>query len=384
MALWGLEFRKMFLKRSMLILAAVLLVVNGFKIISGSKYNLKVNLNFNDSSYDEFQKSIEGEMTDEKTKQIIEGHEKYLWSMQSGEPDSEYLNHYIAYKLYVWQYEYHFRMSEIIDSAKENVEFYNAVGNNLSAKENELIVKNYDNRFISSYCNSEDVEILFDYDFSTLMLLIVSLFFSMQLFYNEKQTGMDTLLLTNHKGRKILPVIKISTLLAAIVLVSFLFYAEDVIIHSIIYHINGWANPVYAVTSHEFCIFSGSIFEYYLLTCLIKVGAVFTASLLFSFVSMLIAGKIMPAMINLLLIFGGLLLSEGHANISLSVMVNPVVMMQPDGFLKEFNAIRFGNVSVTAITAAVLLIVFYIAFGIALNYIAYRRSFVSGWLRRAE
>lgn len=374
--LWLLEFKKMFFQWKFILLILIFLIVNGFKIVLSNELEPRAiesrNL-YSNAGYSETEKTVSGEITLEKAQKIVNGYNAHTAFLQgNGKYSQENLNYYIMYPNFVYQYEYHTKMTEKFEIANENIEFFDKRKNTYLKEKNELFLKCYKNRFIADYYNSSDFNILFEYDFSTFLLLILTLIYSMQLFFSERQSGMLTILKSNRKGKKLLPFIKITSFAVIILIISALFYVEDILIHGAMFHLNGWSNPIYAINEYQFCIYNGSIAGYYILICLIRIAVLFIMGLIFSLVAQLIKGKIFPQVINLIIISVCIMLSEQSEEFSFISMLNPINLLEFDKIAKQFNVINFFDMPISSFQFLSIIIILCLIILLLLNYMIYR------------
>lgn len=381
MKLWFLEFRKMFLRADILILLLVLLIVNAFKIVLGYEFDPRAvdsrSLHAN-AGYSETEDSLEGAMTAESAKRVLSGYRSHIAFMQgNGEYSQENLCCYLIYPRYIYQYEYHLNMQKKLDEAEANIKFYNARGNVYSVRVNSLFLRCYDGRYINNYSGSDDFEMLFTYDFSTLLLLIAAFIFSFRLFSSERQSGMDSLLKTSRKGRKSLPITKMSCLFAAITCTALLLYAEDILVHSVMFHLNDWTAPVYSIESYRFSVYSGSLIGYYSIMCLERIVVLFCAGLFFSLVSIVFQGITLPVIIDLLVIAVEIVLSENITELRASHLLNLAVLLKPNMLMKSFNTVRIFDIPVPAPAAGAVIAAVLIAGSIAIGHFLYAKDISS-------
>ncbi len=366
MYLWFLEFKKMFLRTGMLLLVLALLVVNAGKInINGNldPKALESQVHWGDSDIARAEQQFSGRITEENMRLLLNGYQQWITMMRGeGQSSAEAMIYYQLYPHYAYLYDYHFSNAETLRQAEENISFFIAVGNEYDAAVNHLYTALYAERYISDYYNSEDFAILFEYDFSTLLLFLSALIGSAAIFWKERQDGTYDLLQTSIYGKKRMVSIKLSAYFVWLFCVAAMLYTEDVIAHSILYHLEGWTNPVYAVESYRFSTFSGSIWEYVICSAALRLLAVMEAGACFALITLLFKGNILPISLNLLVFFGWLILSEQVTEISLYGFLNPVAVMKPRTYTEQFTVVNLlgepvsGAVGACIVTALMLVL----------------------------
>lgn len=298
MKLFLYECKKMIGCRKMLLLIMLLLLVNFGKITIYLHYNPVVQVSLEkkkDTAVWEYEKQFEGEITEEKAKKIVKGYKSCQRFMQgTGKYNETDEFCFQTYPLYRYQYTYHMMMEDRLKKAAENIKFYQSHNNFYQAELNRLIYKIYSNRVIDDYYNSEDFYYLFEYQFSTFLLLIFALVLSFQFFYVEKENGMYQMLISLGRNKNKVFANKYFNLFFGILLVGIVLYLQDVILFGKMLNLRGWWNPVYAIQSYGDSIFHVTILEYYLLNCGMRIGSAFLFALLCVFVEQWFSGKFLP------------------------------------------------------------------------------------------
>lgn len=348
MKLWYLELKKMFFTRHMLFLILIFFLVNGGRIILGSRYDLDAIMRRSEKKAGEFEayeQALAGEMTAEKAHKVKEGHEAYFAALGTGEYDKENNYYGLIYDLYRYQYDYAKQMQEFTNRAKENAELFDRLGNRFDAEKNRQIAGIYENRFIRNFYDCRDFKFLFSYDFSTLLILLLALAGSFRLFYMEYQNGTQQFLLTSVNGKKYIAFIKLGAYFFFLFVLIVVFSLEDVLLHAVLFRLNGWLNPVYSIPDYQFCIFSGNMLSYYLFLWILRYMAILSISVFFAFVSFLIQHYVIPIFFNIFAVIFTILLSERSSfSFTFAMLLNPIRLMEPDGLARSYNSISlFGR-----------------------------------------
>lgn len=126
--------------------------------------------------------------------------------------DKNLLNRYFVSPM-EYLYTYRYSANEVAERAKANIEVYSERGNTYEMRKNALIVQLYSGRAITDFYYTEGFQLYLNYDFSTLLVLLLILYGLSQAFTVDKEREMNQLLLTAVNGG-------ISTILAKIIAAS--------------------------------------------------------------------------------------------------------------------------------------------------------------------
>lgn len=319
MRLFLLECKKMICSPNMLLLLLLLLMINFGKITIFLHYHPMLGESLTrkaDTAYRENESNYEGEMTQQKAEEIVKGYQSYndfMFGIREYDEADEFC--YRIYALYKYQYTYHVMLQEILDEASVNVEFFQNKNDSYQTELNQLIQKVYSGRQIKKYYNSEDFSYLFEYQFSTLLLLLFALILSYQFFYSEKENGMYQMLISLGKKRQRVFAAKYLNLYLGILFMGMGLYIQDYILYGKMLNLNGSLNPVYAIQSYCHTPFDVSILGYYILTCAVRISILFLITLIFVFVEQLFSGRILPVVAGGLVAVGVIFTGDAYLNI---------------------------------------------------------------------
>jgi len=214
------ELKKNFLKRSIIIALLIFSVINIVKIISVHNDNSLFGSDMPASwksvywqQYDNFS----GQMTQEKIKNLMTVYRPLeqqtadlTASTAMDNPNTYTGNVYSDYYLLKWcyvqpmEYAYMYRNTadEIVQTAEENMQFYSDYGNEYLRKENATIAKLFSERTVPDFAYTEMYQYYLEYDFSALLVILLCLYGLVGVFVSEKESDMDTLLLTTDRAAK--------------------------------------------------------------------------------------------------------------------------------------------------------------------------------------
>lgn len=266
------EIKKIFSLKALL-LFSMLLLLNGFKIYSDYSYT---DSELFRNGYIKIYDQIRGQITNEKISFLTNEYLMNKEKVDAGNYDTDKVdpNTYSGYVFgdmnlfhdFLEEYQsflnYQTYSEEIRQTAKENTLLYDS-----SSQMNERIMNSFQDRRITYYYNTEGFSSLYDYEFSTFLCLIVSLFCCILLFCSDEENQMNFIYTTVTGKKKIL----IAKLFSAFLLTSFssiIFYLEDFILFSSTMIIDGYLNPIYSLPAFSASFLNCSIIAGYLLLCL--------------------------------------------------------------------------------------------------------------------
>lgn len=267
MRLIRFEFIKQFRKRSVLVILVLFSIINLLKIHSEYKaYSYLSNGNDERSwnaVYWQLYNEYSGEITIEKINQLLsvykplaEATADMTASTATDNPNTMTGNLYsdrnLLDKYYVqpmqFFYGYQSAADKVAEKARENALIYEEHGEEYEARKNAVIYRLYTDRTISEYSYHEMYNYYLNYDFSSVLMLLLCLYGIVSTFVSEKETQMDMLLLTCANGGKKTALAKIIAVTAFVWLVSLWFSLLDYIGFVASFHtFEGWSLPVYAI-----------------------------------------------------------------------------------------------------------------------------------------
>lgn len=270
------EFYKLFCKRSILVVLLVFSVINLFKIQNEFKsYSYLADNGENkswSSVYWKLYEEYSGEITMEKIDKLLalyqplkEATVDMTANTALDNPDTMTGNIYsdrnLLDKYYVEPmeqfYNYESLAREVAEKARENVSIYEEKGQEYEVRKNSVIYNLYSGREISSFSYREMYNYYLNYDFSTVLILLLCMYGIVGTFVSEKETQMDMLILTNPKGGKKTVFSKIIAASLFVVAVSLWFSVLDYIGFTLFFGTTeGYNLPIYAI--QNFCTSSVS------------------------------------------------------------------------------------------------------------------------------
>lgn len=308
------EFSKLFCKRSMMLLLVLFSICNLLKI--NSEYQSYSFLSDGRSSqswhsaYWQLYHDYSGEITDEKIARLLslyqplaEATADMTASNALGNPDTLTGNLYsdrnLLEKYYVkpmqYFYGYQEAASQVADKARENAQLYQDRGQRYEARKNSVIYHLYKDRSIPAFAYREMYNYYLNYDFSTVLILLFCLYGVVGTFVCEKETQMDMLLLTNPNGGRKTALAKVFAVSLFLAGVSLWFSALDFIGFACSFGtFEGGDLPLYAINNFAEASVNMSLFQYAILSAVLKVVGVWSIGMLLLTASMFWHSALVP------------------------------------------------------------------------------------------
>lgn len=313
------EFIKLFCKKSVLALILLLSAVNFFKIAgeyqSYSWLAEGTGSKSWHSAYWNLYEEYSGEITAEKIKALLavyqpleEATADMTASTATDDPDTMTGNLYsdrnLLKKYYVdpMRYFYGYRAASLqaTEKAKENALRSQALGQTYEARKNSVIYRLYSERSIPAYAYREMYNYYLNYDFSTVLILLLCLYGICGAFASEKETQMDLLLVTSPNGGRKTAMAKILAVSAFSLFVSVWFSLADYVGFSLAFQTTeGWNLPVYAIENFAESVLNCNLLQYSLVSALLRAVGAWLFGMLMLLLSMFWKNALLPFVLNL-------------------------------------------------------------------------------------
>lgn len=124
-------------------------------------------------------------------------------------------------------YTYGNDATETVSAARENVRFFESLGNTYESRKNAAIAELYEGRRVKEFYYTEGYKLYLNYDFSTILILLLVLYTLSQAFARDKECRMTELMLTSPGGGASTIFAKITAASIYIFTVSLWFSAVD-------------------------------------------------------------------------------------------------------------------------------------------------------------
>lgn len=285
------EARKNFLNYWILVFLIALLLLNGWRL--GVEYHQKCETFAPYSSaYEELYDQWKGPITAEHIKELMvlyapleQKFETQSLSYEKGSgrfTDTENQDFRFLASQFKREMEYDYlyvnTAYQIADQATRISEF---TENSNIAQENAKIATSFRNRYIPCFSDTRYLEVWLDHDFSSMLILLLCLFGLSSVFVSERNSQMYMLQRTAKLGGNYTVKAKLFTSFLYVLLVSALFFAEDFLVLQFLSgHWDALWSPVYAIRAMEMTPLSISVWQYILLSGIVKMIAILSLSLI--------------------------------------------------------------------------------------------------------
>lgn len=253
---------------------------------------------------------------------------------------------------------------ELSAAAEENVEFYSGI-NDFEIRKNRLISDAFKGRQVNYYVSSDGWTTLFDYKFSTILVMLMIILAFSPVFSGERAGGFDKLIVSSGK-RKASVRAKLITSAVFTFSASALFFLCDIIYVAVFHGLSCFVAPVYAISEYANCPFKITLFEAVLLSFAGRLIAMLFFSSLTCFISSFGRNTALSLFLSIAAGAGLIVLSD-----VLPGALDPLGLAYSSHFLEKFSVENiFGIPVFTAAVAAA----FTVLLTITLNIITSRRA----------
>ncbi len=280
MTIFLYEFRKIFTKKSAILIFILFLMLDAVKMITVYQERIAVDPVY--SGKEKLIDEIKGPITHEKLVFVIERKQELDKIVSDQTYSTEYdENTYTGYQFGDWNifrevyqsldYAYHYSdsLQSVLKKAEENKYLYPS--DSYEARGSEKILNTYQGRKIPSFYDTYGYESYFSYDFSGLLILLFLLFVLSSLFSEEKESKMDSLINSSPVGKKATIKVKLCVAVIITVFIVLIFCIFDFLLFSFLFGLEGGLNPLYSLPSFSYTAFSGSILSYCGISLILKV-----------------------------------------------------------------------------------------------------------------
>nr|WP_245746488.1 ABC transporter permease [Evansella caseinilytica] len=286
-------------------------------------------------------------------------------STRSNNPDTYTGNVYNDYYFFRWnfvnpmEYAYMYKnyANDVAANAKENMDFYESLGNQYEYQKNADIAARFKGRNVEEFSYTEMFQYYIHYDFSALLVLLICLYALINVFVMEKETEMDILLLTTKAGGLRTTLAKLLSSAMFVCIVCFWFWSIDFVAFSSIFgSLEAIFSPIYVIENFANSSIGVSLGTYAMLSNLVKTAGILVLSLVFLLVSTFFKNALFPFVISMFLAFGVIYTQEmvlGSGRIFLKV-VNPFVLVVNRELFRKTEYINLFNYPVISYIPALL------------------------------
>lgn len=353
----GFECRKNFFTPAMLVFLGILLLINGWKL--SDTYEKKVSQwSEYESQYGAFYEQYSGQITKEKLTALIDLYtplaEKKIERKLSTayDPDaytySEALDEEFYRTLFYtelrYDYLYQNAAYQIVCQAEQLSDFYQSVGNNYEAEKNAQIAADFSGRAILSFADTRGYEVLLKYDFSAMLVLLLSVFALCSMFVMERETDMYMLLQTAKYGGGCTVAAKLTATVLFVLVVCFAFFGQDFLMIYLQSDRNTALQlPIYALRYLEATGLNMKIWQYFLWSACIKIVGILGCCTIILLLSSLLRQTLYAFFASLVAVVGCAFLQEYSQGRAILRLINPMELVvcrelvQRDVFINVFD-----------------------------------------------
>ena len=256
--LLAFEWRKNFLSPWLLIFTVILLLLNGWKLTE--EYSKKTaEFAVIDHIYEDFYAQWSGTITAEKIESLmavygpLEDFGSLSYVPGSGTyADTEAGDHRFIFSNFYNEMKYDYlyvnQSIELAQKAKDLAAFYESIGSAYKAAESEAYAKTFQGRSISQFADTRYLEVWLNHDYSSMLVLLLSLFGLCTVFVTERETEMYILQRTAKLGGGSTVAAKLTASACFILIVCLIFYGQDFLVLQLLSeHWEALSSPVYAI-----------------------------------------------------------------------------------------------------------------------------------------
>nr|WP_319489737.1 ABC transporter permease [uncultured Caproiciproducens sp.] len=397
------EYRKHFVKPSILIALLVFSLISAFKIYGVYQENSMFARGHSMEGtvqmkqlYWGFYKDFRGEITPDKIDQLLELYRPIeaktadlTASTRTDDPNTYTGNIYTDYHFFrrcfvlpmEHDYMYQSYADKVTSAAQENRRFYQSVGNSYNYRKNTAIAESFSGRQIQEFSFTEMYQYYLHYDFSSFLVLLLCVYGLVGVFVSEKESEMDVLLLTTKYGGSKTIAAKLLSSAIFVIGVCTWFWLFDFIVFSAVFgSFEGATAPLYAVKSFADTSLNLTLGQYALLSGAVKTFGMLALGISILLLSSLFKNALIPFTLSLAGAFGliywqGIFMGSGYL---WAKVANPFVLMVNRELFRKTEFVNlFGFPIPSYIMAMFMTILWGVAFAVIL-VITLRKSVVVG------
>ena len=316
MKLVYLEARKGILRRSVLIALILFLCLDILKIgldyRAGEIREVIGNTEGMQAGFAEIYDKVKGPITNETAAFLVGEYRRLSQAVADGtysrKPQEGTYSGYIYgdyfligsyfYSQMSYCVQYSMRMAERLEQERENLKLYQSVGNKSMAAKCSYILQHYADRSISSFYLMDSWESLLQFDFSDLLILLLLILGVAASFTREKETGMTMLLSSSRYGGWPMLASKCGVAISYAIGLTILFSVLNLTVYGVLFGLQGWDCPLYAIEACQDTPFGGTVGQFYLLSCGMKAMGFSILSLLLLLMSACFRRTLYPCILG--------------------------------------------------------------------------------------
>lgn len=320
----GFECRKAFLNPAMVIFFVALLLFNGWKI--NDSYARKVaEWTDYEAQYTETYSKYSGAITGEKIADLMTVYSPLEAKKNKQELNYDYDPNAYTYseamdeKFYrtlfytelKYDYLYQNEAYRIAENALRMAAFYESIGSDFEAAKNAQIASDFSGRVIPAFSDTRGYEVLLNYDYSAMLVLLFSIFALCGVFVTERETDMYMLLRTTKNGTGSTVAAKLTAATLFVIVACATFFGQDFLsIYFASPRNTALQSPIYALRAFESTGLSMTVGQYFLWAAIVKTVGILACCTMILLVSSLFKQTLGAFFTSLALLLGSVALQE--------------------------------------------------------------------------
>lgn len=383
------EFKKHFLKRSLIFALLLFLFLDAYQIktLAQQKSVFSIVPEFK-IAYEDLYSTYSGAITVEKIHNLMSLYDPILQAVNSGTAstnafsDSLTFNQYSDELLLRWcfiepmkhAYQYQNKAVAIAQQALNNLSLYKSTKNTYEYRKNTKIAALFAYREINEFYNTEMAQYFLQYDFSIFFVLLIIIAALTNVFILDKETRMECIMITTVLGSRQTVWAKLLASLLFIISVCFLFWLFDLIYFQYFFHgFQGGNLPLFAIKLFEFTPLRLSISHYILLSMLLKTLGTVVIGMFVILLSVLCNNTLLPFVGSLAFVFICLLLYSLALPVAFDrvLLLNPICLLVNRDLFTRTLFLNFADWPVStgsiALVFAVILFILFLGSALKLN-----------------
>ncbi len=357
MQILGSELKKLFKNRAIIIALAVFLLLDLFNIYRN--YNISNGLeDYYVNALLKIETQLDGELTQDKA-DLIRSKVNELELLYSGEfqnqnePDNRFDTGYAFWDLQLWStYDNYlnkadeFRQSSEykLESSLKNKEFFKGK-NEFYTLANQLYYDTYSGRKITTIYDTDRLPEYFEYNFSSVLTVVILLLGIIPIFCNECECDMDIVLQTSTNGRRKSVNAKIITSLLFSFVATLVFFVTDFVGFMTFDRLDGLNQYVYAVQGYDNISLDIKVWQFIILQFVFRLMGMLIISLVFLLLSRIFKKSAAPFVCGLGYFFLVILCRVFLTNQAGDILnlFNPISMIVSYKSLSKFDIVNLFN-----------------------------------------
>lgn len=364
------EFKKLFIKKSLLVIIAFMCLFNIINIVR--HYNIYADSRHNDATVNNARYAVlkvySGELTEEKLNEIYRMRSLAQELVFSGnyslkyDPDKYYSGYaYGDAMIFIELAEeadrlvgYSDNFSELTSQAEELLK--KDYINDYYQKINQKTAEIYSSRELTTLTNNSGISDFFDYNFSSVLCIILLILGTVLIFTADKDAGADVYLESSVNGKGKSAAAKLIAASLYTLVLTLLFFVIDLISFIVLLRIDGLEQPLYSLANYFSTPYTMPIWQFIILYFLFRLLGLLCITALAAAITVILKTPILSVIASFVFFMAMILcktycLAENRRWINL---INPLVPITAPKYTKRYDNVNILSEPVMFIGAAVL------------------------------